>query len=250
MKNPWIVIGVIMALLIGGSLWLGSAAGSTYNEGIEIKTHIKGSDTAAVTLVEYSDFQCPACGQFQPVVEEVLASYGDSLKFEYKHFPLIQIHQFAEPAAIAAEAAGQQGKFFEYAHLLFINQAVWSKTNPAPFFTKYAEELGLNLEQFTRNQKSSMLKDAVRTQFDEARGLGLTGTPSFYLNGQKMNITTIDDFKAQIAAAFTADVNFNVEGMNAPVKVIEVGNTATSVPAAATNGATEESATPAVQFGI
>jgi protein-disulfide isomerase len=250
MKNPWIVIGVIVALLVGGSLWLGSSAGETYNEGVEIKAHTMGSDAAAVTLTEYSDFQCPACGQFQPVVEEILAQYGDSLKFEYKHFPLIQIHPYAEPAAIAAEAAGQQGKFFEYAHLLFTNQAVWSKSNPAAFFAKYAEEVGLDVEQFTRQQKSSVIKAHVRAQFDEARALGLTSTPSFYLNGQKMNITTIDDFKAQIAAAFTPNVDFNVDGMNAPVKVIEVGDGATSAPAAATNGAAEESVAPAVQFGI
>ena len=127
MKNPWVVIGVIVVLLVGGSVWYSMQVAAKANVGVVVQTHTTGSEDAAVKLVEYSDFQCPACGQFQPVVEEILAEYGDQIHFEYKHFPLTQIHPFAQPAAIAAEAAGQQGKFFEFASLLFKNQDTWTK---------------------------------------------------------------------------------------------------------------------------
>jgi protein-disulfide isomerase len=253
MKNPWVVIGVIVVVLIGGSVWYSGTVSESYNEGITIAPKITGNENATVTLVEYSDFQCPACGQFHPVVKEVLAEYGDQIKFEYKHFPLIQIHPFAQPAAYAAEAAGQQGKFFEYVDLLFANQAEWSKsTTPAAFFTKYAEELGLDMDQFIRQQRAPMIKDHVRSQFDEARGLDLTGTPSFYLNGEKMNLSTIDDFKAQVAAAVNPSVGFDLNGATPPLQMIQVdGEGAVEVaPTDQASAPTDAPAAPAVQFGI
>lgn len=256
MRNPFVVIGVIVLLLIGGSVWYGSTVSSTYDEGVVVTAHTTGSDTAAVTLTEYSDFQCPACGQFQPVVEEILATYGDKLKFEYKHFPLSQLHPYAESAARAAEAAGQQGKFFEYASLLFKNQADWSGSKtPAALFVEYAKELGLEVDQFTRQQRSPLLQANIRSQFNEGRGLGLTGTPSFFLNGQKMDVKSIDDFKASIAAAVNPNADFNVEGMNPPLQVQQVSSGAVSAEGAPTDAPVNpipaiDPAAPKVQFGI
>lgn len=254
MKNPWVIIGVIVVLLIGGSVWYSGTVSESYNDGVTIVPKITGNTAATVTLVEYSDFQCPACGQFWPVVEEVIAEYGDRISFEYKHFPLIQIHPFAQPAAYAAEAAAQQGKFYEYANLLFTNQDTWAKSaTPAAFFATYAEELGLDMDQFMRHQRSPMIKDYVRSQFDEARQLGLTGTPSFFLNGQKMTLSTIEDFKAQIAAAVTPSVGFNLDGATPAVQMIEVDGdpqTAEPLPGAAASPAEGAPAAPAVQFGI
>ncbi|MBY0538307.1 DsbA family protein [Patescibacteria group bacterium] len=241
MKNPWVIIGVLMVVLIGGSVWYSNSVSATYNEGVEVKAHIKGGENAAVTLVEYSDFQCPACGAFQPVLNEVLAQYGDKIKFEYKHYPLVQIHPFAEPAARAAEAAAQQGKFFEFADMLFEKQAEWSKgSNPTGFFTRYATELGLDMELFAKHQKSSLLSDNVRAHMAEARGLGLTGTPSFYLNGVKMENSTFEDFKAQIEAAVNPQVDFNLPSEE--LRMIPVEGEASTTA--------EATATPAVQFGI
>jgi len=202
MKNPWVIIGIIAVILIGGSIWFSSGAADTYNEGVVIGDNIKGSPDAVVVLVEYSDFQCPACAQFQPIVAEIMAAYNDQLRFEYKHFPLKQIHSLAEPAARAAEAAGQQGKFFEFHDLLFINQKTWTASpNPAGFFTQYAQELELDMDTFARHQRSSLIRDKVTTEFEEARSLGLTGTPTFFLNGERMQIQTYDDFKTQIESA-------------------------------------------------
>jgi protein-disulfide isomerase len=260
MKNPWVIIGVIVVALIGGSVWYSSTVSESYNEGVVIAPKITGNENAPVKLVEYSDFQCPACGQFWPIVEEVLAEYGDQISFEYKHFPLIQIHPMAQPAAYAAEAAGQQGKFYEYAHLLFTNQATWSKaTTPATFFVQYAEELGLDMDQFTRHQRAPLIKDHVRSQFNEARELGLLGTPTFYLNGEKMNLSTIDDFKAQIAAAINPNVGFGLNGSAPAVQMIQVGEDGevqvapsgdTEMPPTEAPTAPAAPAAPAVQFGI
>ena len=202
MKNPWVAVGVVVVLLIIGSVFLSNQSAQESNESITITDHVKGNPEASVMLTEYSDFQCPACSSFQPVVESVLEQYGDQIRFEYRHFPLITIHPHALRAAIAAEAAGQQGKFFEFHDLLFQNQQEWSTVAvPTTFFVNYAEELELDIEQFRSQLNSSLLEERVRSQFDEARELGLTGTPSFLLNGQKMKYETLDEFLGQIAAA-------------------------------------------------
>jgi protein-disulfide isomerase len=201
MKNPWVVVGILTVVLFGGAIWYSSSATEKNNEGIEVTDHIKGNPDATVTLVEYSDFQCPACASFQPVMEEIMKTYGDKLRFEYKHYPL-PIHPYAQQAALAAEAAGQQGKFYEYHDLLFKNQQNWSTAvAPGSLFIQYAEELGLDMEQFRRQQKSSILRDKVRSDLAEARELGITATPTFYLNGEKMEIATFEEFISQIAMA-------------------------------------------------
>ena len=201
MKNPWTIIAVIAVVLIGGSIWYAGTVAEKNNEGITFSPNIKGNAQATVTLAEYSDFQCPACASFHPVVADVMDEFGDKIAFEYKHFPL-PIHPLAEPAARAAEAAGLQGKFFEFHDLLFINQKAWSNSpNPMVFFREYATELELDVDLFERQYGASLVRDKVRTEAAEARELGLTGTPTFFLNGERMVIQTYEDFYNQIAAA-------------------------------------------------
>lgn len=251
MKNPFVVIGVIVALLIAGSVWYGSTVGSSYDEGVVVAVHTSGNESAAVTLTEYSDLQCPACAQFHPIVEDILAEFGDQIKFEYKHFPLAQLHPYAEAAARAAEAAGQQDKFFEYITLLFKNQSAWSQSRtPAALFVTYANELGLDTDQFTRQQRSSLLQAQVRSQFSEARGLGLTGTPSFFLNGIKMDVKSADDFRAQVAAAVNPNAEFNVDGVNPPIKIQAVTGDGVVEDAPADALPPRTGSAPQVQFGI
>lgn len=208
MKNPWVIIGIIVVILVGGSVWYSGYAAEKNNEGVVTGTrHIKGPADAQVTLLEYSDFQCPACNAFQPVIQDVLNDFGDAVAFEYRHFPLSAIHPYAEQAARAAEAAGQQGKFFEYHDKLFAEQATWSKgPNPSAYFMRYAEELDLDLEQFGRQMRSTLLRDEVQADAADARAEQLTGTPTFFLNGVRMNIETYQDFYQQIALA--VDPNF------------------------------------------
>lgn len=171
------------------------------NEGIVISQNIKGNPEAEVKLVEYSDFQCPACASFQPVLEQVMSEYGDKISFEYKHFPL-PIHPYAMPAAVAAEAAGQQGKFFEFHDLLFKNQNTWvSASVPNSLFIQYAGELGLDIDKFKSQMSSTMLRDRVKDDTSDGRAANLTGTPTFFLNGKKMEFDTFQAFVEQIVKA-------------------------------------------------
>lgn len=210
MKNPWILIGVIVVVLIGGSFWYSNSVSQRNNKGVTFSPHIKGNETATVSLVEYSDFQCPACASFQPYLNDIMNDYGDKIRFEYKHFPL-PMHALAEPAARAAEAAAQQGNFFAYHDVLFLNQKEWTNsTNSTLEFIKYAEQLGLNIPLFKQHLNSSLIRDKIRIESQEARSLGLTGTPTFFLNGKKMEIKVFEDFRNQIEAALGISSSNNV----------------------------------------
>jgi protein-disulfide isomerase len=210
MKNPWVIIGLLAAVLIGGSVWYSSHVSERNNVGVELTAHVKGNTESSVKLVEYSDFQCPACASFQPALERIMTEFGDKISFEYKHFPL-PIHPFADEAARAAEAASQQGKFFEYHDALFANQAEWAgAANPTAFFAKYANEIGLDETKFKQHYNASLIKGKVKAEFDEARELGITATPTFYLNGAKMEIKTFEDFYNQIAQAVGATTTTEV----------------------------------------
>ena len=198
----WKIVGLIALVAIIGSVVYSQQVKSKANEGVVIEDHVKGNPDASVVLVEYSDFQCPACAQFEPYVEDIMAKYGDQIRFEYRHFPLLNIHPNAVPAAQAAEAAAQQGKFWEMHDKLFANQTTWS-TSPTPirFFEQYAEEIGLDMDQFKLQLNSSVITNAIRDSFNEARGLGLSSTPSFFLNDEKMTYETFDDFNTAIEKA-------------------------------------------------
>jgi protein-disulfide isomerase len=210
MKNPWVIVAVLAVVLIGGSVWYSGVVTERNNEGVSFTSHIKGNAEAAVTLVEYSDLQCPACAAFEPYVKDVMETYGASIRFEYKHFPL-PIHAMAEPAARAAEAAGQQGKFYEFSEKLFAEQATWSVSpNPAGLYLKYAGEMGLDVDLFKRHMNSSLVREKISAEMQEGRSLGVTGTPTFFLNGQKMVINSYEDFRAQIEAAINPAVEFTL----------------------------------------
>jgi protein-disulfide isomerase len=220
MKNPWVIIGVITIVLFGGAFWFSSTAAEKNNEGVFIQANVTGNEDAAVTLTEYSDLQCPACASFEPAIETVLTEFGDRIRFEYKHFPL-PIHSFALQAAVAAEAAGMQGKFFEYKDLMFENQQTWSATaTPVPFFVGYAEELDLDIDQFRRHMNSSELRDKVQAEMAEGRELGITGTPTFFLNGERMTIETFQDFVGQVAVAVNPQAAAQLQSPDAEEAVV------------------------------
>lgn len=201
-KHFWKIVLLVVCALLIGSVLLGKQIATKANEGIVTLSHTKGNTQARVSLLEYSDFQCPACAQFYPEVKTIVETYNTELSFEYRHFPLSTLHQYAIPAAVAAEAAGQQGKFFEMHDKLFENQKVWSQSpTPHVFFAQYAKEIGLDVDLFKRHSRASILKEKVRKEFSEAQSNGLTGTPSFFLNGVKMEFQTFDEFRNQIERA-------------------------------------------------
>ncbi len=166
--------------------------------------HIKWSPDKKHILVEYSDLQCPACQNFHNLIRSQLEATQSGqvdvtrkITFVYRHFPLTQIHEHAQEAAYAAEAAGHQGKFFEYADSLFDNQAKWeSSTNVQDYFLKLAQQLNLNADQFKLDENSKTVKDKVDADILSAEQASVNATPTFFLDGQKLdNITSFDDFK-------------------------------------------------------
>lgn len=163
---------------------------------ISSNDQLKGNPEARLTLVEYSDFQCPACGAYFPLVKQLSEEFGAQLRLIYRHFPLQQ-HPHAELAARAAEAAGKQGQFWEMHDLIFENQSSWSNLrNAESVFEEYAESLGLNLEQYRIDVDSKEVKEKVKEDYLSGLRSGVNSTPTFFLNGvQIQNPRSYDEFR-------------------------------------------------------
>ena len=153
-----------------------------------------GNQEAQTILIEYSDFQCPACGAYYPLVHKLIQEQGANFKFVYRHFPLQQ-HQNAKPAAYAAEAVGRQGKFREMEDMIFVNQNDWSGSKKAEeIFREYASSIGLNLEQFDADRESEEAKDKVESDYQSGIRAGVNATPTFFLNGKKIQPRSYEEF--------------------------------------------------------
>jgi protein-disulfide isomerase len=145
----------------------------------------KGPADAPVTLTEFGDYQCPACRSYHPIIDELMRRYPTQLKLQFHHFPLVQIHANAMLAAQAAEAAGDQGKFWEMHDQLFLQQHVWaSSTNARAFFVSLAGQLGLNASQFSQSLDSTQTRDRILADVAKGRDANIPGTPTFFMNGQ------------------------------------------------------------------
>ncbi|MBI2050959.1 MAG: thioredoxin domain-containing protein [Parcubacteria group bacterium] len=180
------VIALGLAWLVASSNSQGSAEAPPPSE-IAARDWTHGSEAAPAQIIEYSDFQCPACGAYYPIIKQLTQEFGEDLRFAYRHFPLNAIHPNAEPAARAAEAAGIQGRFWEMHDALFENQSAWSGAgNPFDLFAQYANGIGLDAAQFEADYESSAVKDAVRAHESAGRRLGVNGTPTFVLNGERI----------------------------------------------------------------
>jgi protein-disulfide isomerase len=143
------------------------------------KDHIAGPRDAAVTLVEYGDYECPHCGKAYPIVEAVRRRLGDTLRFAYRHFPLTQIHPHAYQAAQMAEAAGTVQKFWEMHSLLFQNQNALEPED----LIRYAESIGISAPRASEILENNLFDAAVREQFMSGVRSGVNGTPTFFING-------------------------------------------------------------------
>jgi protein-disulfide isomerase len=201
------VIGVIV-LVVWGMVWLANGGGQpkVYVPGVnEIMSddHVYGNANSKVTLVEYADFQCPACGQMYPIIKQLEQAYGDKVRFVYRNF-LIPGHVNSPAAAYAAGAAGNQGKFFEMENLLFTNQAQWSvmdSTTLGATLDSYAQSLGLNMDKFNADQTSDAVKAKVDKDIQSGVKAGVDATPTFFLNGVQIQPGTYDELKGELDKA-------------------------------------------------
>lgn len=198
-----IFLGILAATvaIIAGAVFLFSKPTPppkpiTREELVPPDSFIIGNASASAWLVEFSDFQCPACRAFSPVVDELVTKHSDTLFFAYRHYPLSK-HAFAKPAAMAAEAAGQQGKFWEMAKLLFENQDRFS----AASWASLADELKLDRTTFDAALASDALKAKIDRDEQAAIRLGLPGTPSFFLNGVRLTVGSPGELKKAVEEA-------------------------------------------------
>lgn len=165
--------------------------------------YVQGNQNAKATLIEYADFQCPACQSFVPVLQQLLKDESDKLRIVYRYFPLIQVHRNAMSSSLAAEAAARQGKFWEMHDILFKNQSAWAESASAPdMFAGYAQQIGLDVNKYKADVNSSEVKSRIQTSIETASNMGLNHTPTFFLNGKEIETpTTLQDFETLINQA-------------------------------------------------
>lgn len=145
--------------------------------------HVQGTNSAKVEIVEFGDYQCPYCGDAHPILQEIEDTFGEQISFVFRNFPLQNTHQYAIPAAFAAEAAGLQNKFWEMHNALFNNQHRLS----TEIFDELAKSIGLDVQQFNADRESDTVRNKVEADFESGMRSGVNGTPSFYVNGEKFD---------------------------------------------------------------
>jgi len=206
------VWGLVIGVL-AGSVFLIYNYGNSPNttamlvDAVNPTDYIFGTPASNVILIEYGDFQCPACAQYEPIVQKVRADYADKIAFVYRHFPLGQ-HKNAKITAYASEAAGKQGKFWEMHDMIYDGQNAWanlSKDKVKDVMIKYAEAIGLDLKLFEEQIDSGEVKDKVQSDNDGGLKAGVNATPTFILNGKKIQPRSYDEFKNFIEQELAAN---------------------------------------------
>lgn len=206
MDKRFLTVLAVIAVIVVGAIWIqnnkgnkasGSGNGTPSN-------HIEGSTSTGVKLVEYGDYECPYCGEYYPIVKQVVAEYQNQIQFQFRNLPLTQLHPNAFAAARAAEAASLQGKFWEMHDTLYQNQNDWTQSsNPTPIFNSYATQLGLNLTQFKSDYSSDKVNNTINADVNEFnKTKAEEATPTFFLDGQLVHPTqSVQSFEQLINAA-------------------------------------------------
>lgn len=154
-----------------------------------------GAEEPVVQVIKFSDFQCPFCRQAHPMLKQLITEYGDQVQLVYKHYPLVQIHPEAVPAAQASWAAQQQGKFWEYQDELFDKQGFLGED----LYVSTAEKLDLDLEQFNQDRRSRAARQAVNEDLQMGRRMGVNSTPTLLVNGQLVRgVPAVETFGAYL----------------------------------------------------
>jgi protein-disulfide isomerase len=216
---PFVIIGAVLVAVIAAVVLMSrpSASNSTPTQNSSVaptqrmatqpgasNPYSRGMPTARVTVEEFSDFQCPACGALEPGLRRVMKEYEDRVHFIFRNYPL-QMHKYAFLASRAAEAAGAQGKFWEMHDMLYDNQKEWSESmEPRVQFDSYATRLGLDVQRFKADMERQELAERVKADLLRGNSLGVKGTPTVYLNGRELvpgKLVTEEDLRREIEAA-------------------------------------------------
>jgi protein-disulfide isomerase len=198
------VIVIVVLILVGIFTFGGHKTATSPGKGSSSGTptkHIEGQGKSGITLVEYGDYQCPFCGQYYPIVKQVQSEFNDQIYFQFRNFPLTNLHPNAFSAARAAEAAGMQSKFWQMHDALYETQDQWSNMSDAlSYFNQIAQQLGLNMTKFKADYASSKVNDLINADTAEGTKLNIQGTPTFFLDGKKIDVS-------QSAASFEKVIN-------------------------------------------
>jgi protein-disulfide isomerase len=194
---PFVIIVVVAMATLGSGAMLYRAKRSQVhnipeNQSVSAmrdkqSAHIRGNPDAPVTLEEFADFQCPPCSQFAPFAEELLREYDSRLRVVFRNFPLPG-HEHAREAALAAEAAGLQRKFWEMHDTLYREQEAWSKApNARELFESYAGTIGIDVDQFKKDMDSNKARERVDSDHALADSLGIKVTPTLFINNRPVD---------------------------------------------------------------
>ncbi len=196
----------LFALVIFAVYLMGNSLSKSQDQDVSlngIPAEFFPAEKGKAVLIEFSDFQCPACRSYYPLVQKLITDFGNKLTVTYKYFPLRSIHKNADISAQAGEAARLQGKFDEMEGILFEKQADWEFSDDAlSIFKGYATTIGMDVNKFVADVNSSQVIDKVNTDYDLGISLKVGGTPTFFLNGKKLtNPGSYDEFNKLIQQA-------------------------------------------------
>lgn len=204
-KKFWIVFIALVIGVLSFAVYQSKKSSQTSRKienplAMQADDHVRGKTDSKVYLIEYGDYECPACNAWEPEVESLLKDYGDRVAFVFRNFPLTDKHINAYAAARAAEAASLQNKFWEMHDLLYKNWESWKGDNKSAQskFESYAEELGLDMAKFKEDYQSSTVADRINSDLASANQVGATGTPTFIVSGQLFSVSTLAEDKQKI----------------------------------------------------
>ena len=210
-----IPIAVVVVVLGGymvfksGDIGAPAQVGQTVDQSKLVRTtsHMTGKADAKVTVVEFGDFECPSCADAYQPMNDIIKQYSSNpnFNFVFREFPLSSIHPNADISAEAAEAAGEQGKFWDMHDLLYKNQGEWaSSSNPITLFVKYAQQLGLDTNKFQTEVQAAKFANVIKADGDDGNAANVTATPTFFVNGTPYLGIPSQDMKDAIAKAIAA----------------------------------------------
>lgn len=193
-----VVLVILGAFFVWKVLTSGNSTGSSSTETSQANAdlkevtstdHVEGNAESSIVVMEYGDYQCPACGLYYPITKSLMEKYGDKIAFVFRHFPIRSAHAHAQIASQAAEAAGIQGKYWEMHDKLYENQDTWSKErDPRDTFANYAKDIGVaDIEKFKTDMNSDTVKSIVDKSYENALKIGINSTPTMLVNGQKFD---------------------------------------------------------------
>jgi protein-disulfide isomerase len=212
-KQFWAIIVVVVLVFVGIFLFSNHTNTNSNSSSGTPSEHIEGLGQDHITLVEYGDYQCPYCGQYYPIVKQIVSQYFNQITFQFRNFPLTSLHPNAFAGARAAEAASLMGKFWQMHDLLYeqndeyynSNETAntWiGASNPLPYFDQDAKQLGLNVTKFNQYYNSNQVNNTINADMAAGNKLGIDATPTFFLDGKQLNVgESVSDFQSLINAA-------------------------------------------------